>query len=247
MRCVTWAVGLTTVPQRRDGLLSRTLKSLEAGGFRQLRLFVDGAKGGTAWTDTGHECTFRWPVVRTYCSWVLGLAELYARAPMADRFAMFQDDFCCVRNLRQYLERVPYPAKGYLNLYTFRGNEDIVKGKPPGFYEAETLSHPVYHGRPAQTGRGALALVFDNEAVRVLLSSEHIILRPKDSVRGHRGLDGAIVTAMNKAGFREHVHSPSLVQHLGAVSSMGNPPQRQALSFIGETFDALDFLNGQNP
>lgn len=242
-----WAVGVTTCPQRRDSLLPRTLASLKAAGWPAPRLFVDGARSSAEWADRfGLEVTARFPVIRTYCSWVLGLAELYAREPVADFYFMGQDDFVTYRNLRAYLEKAPCPARSYKNCFSFRENESIIAGKPPGWYEACTLgSGPTYHGKPAQAGRGAVALVFNNEGVRALLASEHIILRPKDSVRGHRGLDGAIVTAMNKAGYREFCHAPSLVQHLGAVSSMGSAPQRQALSFMGEQHDALTFLEGR--
>ena len=60
--------------------------------------------------------------------------------------------------------------------------------------------------------------------------------------RGWKKTDGIIITAMKKAGYKEYVHNPSLVQHTGAVSSMRNRPHPQATSFRGEDFDALELL-----
>jgi hypothetical protein len=169
------------------------------------------------------------------------LWELYVREPTANRYAIFQDDMVCCRNLRGYLEACPYPEHGYLNLLTFLTNEPVIAGKPVGWYLAGGLecSDP---NSQWQTGRGAVALVFDREAVITLLSSRHFVERPMDPFRGHRSIDGGIVTAMNKAGCREYIHSPSLVQHVGHVSSMGNLPYPQAQTFRGENFDALDLL-----
>lgn len=244
-----WAYGVTTVPERRDDLLRNTLRSLDNAGFPGPRLFVDGAteiswrsnlKESDLWK---YEATFRLPQIKTFGNWSLALWELLIRVPNADRYAVFQDDFVTYKNLREYLERVPYPDKGYLNLYTFPSNQDLAPADRTGFYESRELdSGDVYHGKKQQTGRGAVALVFSRDAVITLLTHLHFVLKPVEAAEPWKRVDGCVVNAMNKAGWREYVHDPSLVQHVGKHSSMGSRPHPQATSFRGEEFDALELL-----
>lgn len=229
-----WAYGVTTVPSRLDSHLPRTLESLAKAGFDKPRLFVDGSKNGTLYQKFGLEVTCRYPTIRTAGNWILSLYELFIREPSANRFAIFQDDLVTYRNLRAYLERCEYPKNGYWNLYTFPANQDLAKGRN-GWYESNQL------------GLGAVGLVFSREAVIVLLGSKYMAERPLDASRGWRCIDGGIVEAMrkNKNGsgeWKEYVHNPSLVQHTGTGSSMRNPVQPLAKSFMGEDFDALELL-----
>lgn len=223
-----WAYGVTTVLARRDNLLPLTLASLKKAGFDSPRLFVDGDKWNREWERFGLELTFRYPTIRTAANWILALWELYTREPLVERYAVFQDDFVTYTNLRAYLDACPYPDKGYLNLYTFPSEQARAKGD--GWYASN------------QNGRGAVALVFNREAVVTLLSQLHLVERPQDQTRGHKAIDGGVVESMKKAGWKEYVHNPSLVQHTGLESSMGNKPHKQALSFRGEGFDALELL-----
>jgi hypothetical protein len=234
---LAWAYGMTTVPSRRKDLLPRTLRSLSATGFPTPILFVDGIshKEAGVWEEElGLEVVNRTKVLRTAGNWVLSLQELYQRSPMADRYAIFQDDFIASKGIREYLERCPYPEKGYLNLYTFPSNESIApkEGRKvrEGWFESN------------QCGKGAVALVFDNAAVLALLTSEHLALRPKDEGRGHKAIDGGIVTSLAKANIREWCHYPSLVQHTGARSAMGNRPHPSSKSFRGEDYNVLEIL-----
>jgi len=231
-RGVKWAYGVTTVPGRRDDLLRHTLMSLGEAGFDKPRLFVDGCDDPRSWErEFGLEVTARHPRIRTFGNWVLGLAELYIREPARDRYAMFQDDLVTYKNLRAYLESLPFPEKAYWNLYTFPSNQKLCPSGHSGWY------------RSNQLGRGAVALVFSREGVKTLLQSRgNIIDRPEDVHRGHRAVDGGIVEAMRKAGYTELVHSPSLTQHTGDHSSMGNRPHKKASSFRGETYDAKEMI-----
>ena len=222
---LSWSYGVTTVPERLRDLLPRTLASLAAAGFSAPRLFVDGAEGIA--THFGLDVTYRYPRIRTFCNWWLALVELYVRNPAADRYAIFQDDFITYRNLRPYLEQW-YPEKGYLNLYTFPVNQQLAKRE--GWYESN------------QRGKGAVALVFNREAVTTLLTQPHFVGRPQNAHRGHKSVDGGVVTALTKVGFKEYVHNPSLVQHTGLESSMGNKKHALATSFRGEQFDAMELL-----
>lgn len=233
-----WAYGVTTVPmRRRNQILERTLESLRNAGFDKPRLFIDGDNNTSSWLSQFNlEVTCRYPTIRTYGNFILGLAELYIRNPEFQRYAMFQDDFVTYPNLRTYLEKSPYPDKGYCNLYTFPTNQELA----PKNQHGGTIDGWF---RTTQKGRGAVALVFSNEAVRTLLCQQHTVDRPMDPRRGHRSIDGGIVTAMNKAGYSEYCHSPSLVQHTGLHSSMGNRRHALAVSFRGEEFDILSLLN----
>ena len=225
-----WAYGITTVPERLETVFPQTLESLRLAGFDQPRLFVDGENDCGKYVKFGLETTLRYPRVKTAANWVLSIVELYLREPSADRYAIFQDDFVTYRNLRQYLDTRGYPdEKGYCNLYTFPQNQQLATAGHKGWFESN------------QKGKGAVALVFSNEALIALLHQTHLIERPK-SVRGDRAIDGGIVSAMKKAGYREYVHSPSLVQHTGLVSSMGNPKHPLAPAFEGEGFDAMKLL-----
>lgn len=231
----TWAYGVTTVPQRRATLLTRTLESLKAAGFDRPRLFVDGEADPGSYSRFGLEVTTRYPTIRAFGNWFLSLLELYLRNPTADRFAVFQDDLVTYRNLRRYLDWCPYPGeldtqpKGYLNLYTFPHNQALSQGKK-GWYFSD------------QMGKGAVALVFNREATRLLLASQYMVDRPQDPNRGWRAVDGGIVEAMKLVNWKEYVHNPSLVQHTGAVSTFNKTQHAPAPSFRGEDFNAEELI-----
>jgi len=235
---MSWVYGVTTVPARiENGLLERTLISLRETGFANPRLFVDGAESVPGWLDE-YAITLRHPTIRTPAHWTLALWELYLRDPTMDRYAIFQDDLVCVKNMKRYLERVPYPEKGYLNLNTFPENEYArlnrhAEGqhpvKPDGFYPSN------------QRGRMAVELVLSNEACKTLLCAPHMVERVQ-SKRRHICIDGGVVTAMKKQGWQEFVHEPSLTWHTGDESTMGHKRQPAAQTFPGEDFDALTLL-----
>ena len=99
--------------------------------------------------------------------------------------------------------------------------------------------------------------MFDNHTLIDLLSQPHMYVRMKDCVRGHKYLDGGVVTALAKAGRKEFIHNPSLLQHTGKISSMGNGAKGHgwgvvgshpdALTFPGEDFDAMELLPCETP
>ncbi len=229
-----WSVGVTTVPARREQLLPRTLASLRAAGFPSPRLFVDGERHPESWVDEfSLEVTARWPVIRTHGNWTLALLEMNVRDPTADRYMIVQDDAVMVRNLRPYLDACPMNGSAYRNLYTYPANQEVARviaGIERGWF------------RTNQLGKGAVALVFDRASVVKLIASQHMAERPADPVKGSRSIDGGIVTALAKAGVAEECHVPSLVQHVGDVSTMGNRAHPQAPSFPGEMFDAMELL-----
>jgi hypothetical protein len=248
-----WAYGITTVwhdvngrehQHRFNELLPRTLESLRAGGFTQPTLFVDGCPFKKA---LEYEAKFGVPVevhnsnIQTHGNWFLAMHELYIRNYKAERFAVFQDDLICYKNLKEYLTWSPYPKRGYLNLYTFPQNHSFCPkhnksgGRVIGWHQA------------SQRGWGAVGLVFSNEACRALLSSHHMVERVH-SPDGYKGVDGGIVEALRSGPikFSEYCHNPSLVQHTGILSSICNSGMSTSNVFNGEDFDAKELITQYN-
>lgn len=235
-RPIKWAYGVTTVPQRIDDLLPYTLESLADGGFDKPRLFVDGAEDVAVYKKFGLEVTSHYPKLQIFGNWVLALWELYLREPGANRFAIFQDDLATYKNLLQYLDSCEYPAKGYWNLYTFPENQKKApEDGTTGWFPSN------------QNGRGAVALVFSREAVVFLLKHQLIVERPMTSgTRRFQMVDGAVVTLFRNAGWKEYTHSPTLVDHMGMISTIRSGAKIKnswkAKTFRGKQFDALELL-----
>ena len=234
---IRWAYGVTTTLQRIDELLPQTLSSLQEAGFAKPHLHVDGDADGQRWMSKFDisSITMHYPSIRTFGSWETLLRVLFFREPNADRYAIFQDDLLAIRNLRQYLEKCEYKEKTYWNCYSFPSNEKLAlkqESFTTGWYDSN------------QQGKGAVGLVFSREAVLDLTATRYMAERPMSAVRGHKSVDGGIVSALKEIGYKELCHRPSLLQHTGMVSSMGNRPQPQAPSFPGQNFDALSLLGG---
>lgn len=226
-----WSYGVTTVPSRRNTLLPRTLASLAKAGFDKPHLFIDKMEDeeglnydGFDFVDTRHS-----PKLGVTGNWFLSLWELFIREPKADRYAIFQDDFVTYKGLREYLEKVSYPPRGYLNLNTFPRNEQLAKGVE-GWYLSK------------QTGKSATALIFDTEAVETILLDYHWIGKFRSGRKSHCNVDGSIIDLMKPKGFKEYVHMPSLVQHTGDISSFSGKKYPKSNSFRGEDFNILELL-----
>jgi hypothetical protein len=226
-----------TVERRLDNLLLRTVKSLEQAGFNKPRLFIDGAHPYQIPNSLSYlEATCRFPKIKTVGNWMLSMWELYLRDPTASHFALFQDDIIAVKNLREYLDKCEYPNKGYWNLYSMPGNLMRSGGKT-GWCQA------------ARPGKGALGIVLSREALLTLFAQQYFLYWPQNPHRGTCNIDGVVCDALNNAGWKEYVHSPSLLQHTGYKQGTLDSPVVLPISdtFPGEEFDALSLLQQLQP
>lgn len=232
-----WSYGIITVPERAE-LLANTRRSLAQAGFPDPLLFADAA-----------EPTERLGVVG---NWVNALWRLYVRCPVADFYAVFQDDILAVTGLREYLSATCRQPQVYWNLYTYMNNEEVTRTAPVGTWHESAIRSGRDKANPRpdpgrrQTGLGALGLVFKRDGVQTLLTSPILIDRPAaaDPLRSKKNLDGAVVEAMNAAGYRELVHQPTLLCHTGKFSTLerGKEWASFARSWTGEATDARDWL-----
>lgn len=241
---IPWAVGITTVPARLVTTLPKTLESLERAGFPDPRLFVDGISGPIPHPILKYEMSVRSSKIGAFGNWLLALQELLIRYPVAERYALFQDDIIAPINLRHYLDRCQYRDNTYWNLTTYPAVAEMV--------------HP---GRgwcvSPQKGKGAQGLVFSRDVACAILGSRQFVDRVTNVERNKHGhakgtvnIDGGVVEAAKALGIRELVHMPSLLWHdHGEPSAIGhldgfNPRKQQPeiRGWVGENFDCLSLL-----
>lgn len=139
-----------------------------------------------------------WPTLRR------ALAGLLERS--GDALAVFQDDILIAKGCREWLEGQLWPSPeekiGVVSLYTASVNH-----LRDGWFTADDL--PVW--RPW----GACALVFTRHfAQRVLYDPTNRAFLS--------GSDTSIGTACRRDGLKWWMHSPSMVDHVGAISAV-NP------------------------
>jgi hypothetical protein len=234
-----WQVGIQTVPQRLRTDFPNTICSILKAGFPEPRVFADGGSWAV-YSKYVKEVSAHVPNLKTSANWVCSLVELYLRCPNADRYAIFEDDCIVSKNAREYLECHPFTkhrslgdnphqhAKVYLNLYT---ND-----------ENQTLCAKDGWNKSNQRGKGAVALVFDNDGVQDILSTRYLwnVAKIPDQ---WRKIDGVIQTALVvHNSYTEYVHSPSIVKHVGYQSVMGHRWWGETPSFRGEDFDLSTLL-----
>jgi hypothetical protein len=228
-----WAVGVTTAP-RTELTLGRCLASLQSAGWPEFRIFAE--PGTVVPAQAGNNpTTWRQDRLGAWPNWFLALGELFLRDPHADAFLVIQDDIVFCRSLRPYLEQSLWPLNrlGFISLY----NPLDEPGKSPSW---QLLS-------PKTQLPGALALVFPNFAVRMLLGDSIVLRhRQQDSRAGLAHIDAVISSWSSRHGLGQLVHSPSLVQHIGRTTTLGPPQQdtrlRLSRSFVGESWDAQSWF-----
>jgi len=204
-----WAYGLLTVPERRYDLFPITLKSLIEAGFHNPTLFVDGDSSCSEYELFSLPVVTHNPPIRIVANWMTAAWQLLVCNPQATHFALFQDDVLLCKGVRQYIEQGEYPKKAYLNLCNYKENEELADGKK-GWYPSN------------QKGRGAQALVFSRHSFAGLLGTNRIAERALCVKNGWRNIDGGVSLSANALGYTELVHMPSLAEHIGTKSTIGN-------------------------
>ncbi len=201
-----WAVAVTTAPREQD-TLNDCLSSLADAGWSDPRLIVDGKVTLSGrWKHL--EVTRRQPQIGAWPSYFLTMTELFMRCPDADAYLIVQDDAVFFRHpgVREYLESVLWPSRnpGIVCLFCSRGHAPPAKG---------------WHTLKEQLVWGGPAMVYSRPVLMSLLIDPKII--------AHRlSKDGLVNTSRPigrwalETGTSVHVCAPSLVQHVGHVSSL---------------------------
>ena len=221
-----WSVGITT-SRRRIPTLEQCAQSVRRAGWEEPVLFVDGDMEIPKSLSKLPSCR-RIPAVGAFPNYALSLMELFMRDPHADAYMMLQDDalFPGTSVVRQYLEEVLWLGKtpGIVSLYCSTEYQQQVSG---------------WHRFNVPWIWGAVAFIFSNEVVRAWLTSPLVYdHRALANNEGLSKIDVMIGLFSQSTGVSIHYPSPSLVQHIGTISTIWQFARavnaRKAGQFIGD-------------
>lgn len=225
-RVQIWSVGVTTSP-RRIPTVQPCVQSVMEAGWTDPVLFVDGEVEVPSMLAELNRCR-RKPALGAFPNYVLSLSELYMRDPHADAYLLIQDDALFVPSdaTKTYLERVLWPCDGpcIASLYCSKK------------YNQDTAG---WHLFPENWVWGAVAFAFSNAAVKQILTSPTLLAhRAQDGRDGLSKIDVAIGQIAKEQNIPLIFPSPSLVQHIGTVSTIWDHARavnaRYADHFIGD-------------
>ena len=221
-----WAVGVTTSP-RRQPTLDATIRSIQECGWNQIELFADGVIDTRTLPSGIRLHQFDGPS-GAWSAWRRSLTQLVEFHPDADAYLIAQDDalFPLTQSLRPYLSRVLWPNLGrcIISLYS---SADYTQ-ENSGWSE---LREP--------WKLGAVAWLFPSSVAKELL----IEIEKGSLESAHE--TAAIDTRIGAWAFENEIPfwfpTPSLVQHIGQISSVWESSRavglRRADRFILDELD----------
>ena len=224
----SWAVGVTTAP-RRQPTLERSLRSVQACGWNQLHLFIDGDVSVSEEFSAASR-TIRNPASGAWRNFYLSLSELLRCYPAANALLMIQDDALWSSHLpvRDYLEQIRWPDDDRFVISPYCC-ADYTEEKA-GWHEFRDTW--VY---------GAVALIFSRTAAEEFLADPIVIERCRHDYQA--GIDVVIGDWAKRRNIRVIFPTPSLVQHIGDVSTLWSTARavglRRATRFVGDEFVVL--------
>lgn len=247
-----WAYGITTVPERKYITLPTTIRSLRNAGFPNPHLFVDGFQSINPYTDHFNlPVSIRYPRSGIVSNWILSATELYTLYPHAQMYCIFQDDVLASTNLYQYLDsQSPLYARTYWNLYTDNRNVSGLTRKLTNPTYQPTDYNSILRGWyvAPEKCKGALGLAFSRETLLAILTSPILHNRPLHRRKHNSCVDGMVYDVLDSLGYKELIHIPSMLQHIGDESTItSNRNIRTASTFLGENFDCLSLLPQPQP
>jgi hypothetical protein len=166
------------------------------------------------------------------------LSYLYKLSPDADVYGTFEDDICCCRNMKEYIEKTAPLSEPK----TF-----MISAYIPEVLATKTTN---WHGpswREIQIGHnytGGLALIMPNASVKWMFENIDWLLK-----NAHQTcFDRSAGKMCQHFGWKIYNHDPSLVDHIGLGNSAtrdlrNNDWRRAGDTYVGDDFNALHFFD----
>jgi glycosyltransferase involved in cell wall biosynthesis len=199
-----WAIGLLTAP-RPIPTIDRALLSLAAGGFSSVHIFAE--PGSWIPDQFAHlPRTVHGRPLGNLGNFYTSLASLLMLEPGADCYAIFQDDIEVAQGLRSWCDGEFWPeGSGLVSLYTC----GVDYAQEPGWR--------ILHRGMCHTF-GAQAFVFGRDVLKEFLTDGRLLELREEGFRA--GDDAALGEWATRRGIGIAYHTPSLVSHVGATSSI---------------------------
>ena len=203
LRADRLVVGLLTAPREKP-LLCSTLRSLHDAGFD--RLFIFAEPGSPIPPEARrHEVVIHDRCLGNFTSFYNALCSLYRRAPQADGVLLFQDDIEVAAGLKAWCDAELFPPQhGLVSLFTPRVHVDLRPGwrvLSPGYFRIW----------------GGQALAFRRDVLEEFLTDPQVL---REIQAGNAGDDAVVSGWATRRSVGIAFHTPSLVQHVGGVSSL---------------------------
>jgi glycosyltransferase involved in cell wall biosynthesis len=200
---LNWNVGLLTAPRPAPTILT-TLRSLRMAGFGPVHIFAE--PGSWLPEEFGdYPRTVHLQRRGNIANFYSSLVALHQEQPDADGYAVFQDDVRIAGGLRAWCEGQFWPlGVGLVSLFTPR----VHAADEPGWHLLSSGFYRVFGGQ---------ALVFRRDVLRQFLADPQVL----HELHHGRHNDDAVVSAWaTRQGLPIAYHTPSVVQHIGVVSSI---------------------------
>jgi glycosyltransferase involved in cell wall biosynthesis len=199
-----WAIGLLTAP-RPIPTIERALASLAGAGFWPVHIFAEpGSWIPEHWARLPR--TVHGRSLGNLGNFYTSLASLLMLDPAADCFAIFQDDIEVAQGLRAWCDSQLWPeGAGLVSLYTC------------GVDHAQETGWHILHRGMCHTF-GAQAFVFRGDVLKDFLTDGRLLEMREAGFRA--GDDAAVGEWASRRGIGIAYHTPSLVNHVGATSSI---------------------------
>ena len=193
-------VAITTAPRKGVEYLDETLISLVNAGWEDVLVVAEPEA-----PVNGHPRVL-WNRNRlwAWANFLNALAVLIEEDPASDALMVCQDDIRIAKDTRRWLEAQLWPSEdtGVLSLYTCSAT---AAGKDEGWFRLGDADLP-------ERAFGALAIVMPTEAAAKLLCDP-----PGRDSRNRIDYHLGEFCAQHRLGYWQHM--PSLVRHVGKVSS----------------------------
>ncbi len=204
-------IGVLTAP-RGVPMLAATLRSLTKAGFSRVHIFAEPGSPIPP-EAAGHTVEIQPRRLGNFVNFYNALATLYRKNNQALGVVIFQDDILAAAGLKEWCDAELFPLDcGLVSLFTPRVHSD---------------AHPGWRMLSPGAARiwGGQALAFRRDLLEQFLSDPQVVRE----VNVRKDSDDAVVSGWAKRrGIGIAFHSPSLVQHVGHVSSLwtGGPDRR---------------------
>lgn len=226
-----WAVGVIT-SRRAQPTIRTCLEHLLAAGWADAHVFCEpGSEAAlpgwhSLWSNRGRQ-------LGCWANFYLSAWELLLTHPRADYFLLLEDDakmYCGVApSTREYLTtlcQLVLHDHAALSLYA-----------SGSFVCTDPMLHSVHQG---WCFSGAVALVLGREALRHFLTDSRVAGHRFDNDDWHgTRLNDSVLGRWALEDYKKPIgiHAPTLVQHVGDISTIDNPAGRRASFYIGDLAD----------